>query len=1128
MQRQSAIDHQQSIIVKAPAGSGKTEMLVQRYLALLARDCSDPCQIIAITFTRKAAAEMLSRIKKELSLAQDSSYSPAHPYKQVTYKLAKEVLSKAEQKNWHKASLVTEDNVTTIDAFCHTLVSLSPLKAGFLTMPEIFTDSDLDDLYSDASELAMQTMKEELLDDKHNDREDLKQLLYLHDNSPAKLKASIAKILANRTSILPLIQNRDYDPQKQLELLCSLLSNRLIAIAPNNWLPRITAALAANRHNFEECLGPNIRIPDPTTNWQEASLEDWQALANILLTQSGGLRKQFTKTHGFISGTKQKEDIVSLVELVRAMGEDEWLALLAASRNWRDKYTAEELAIANMAKRVIKIAAIHLAQIFKRENKCDHTEIMLAAIEVMGQEQAPTLLAERLGHKLKHLLVDEFQDTSIGQLKLLEAITASWDESMSNTLFLVGDPMQSIYAFRQADVRIFNQLWQECKLGQVPLQRLTLTENYRSNKPIVDWLNQNFDDIFPKQANNLINSVTYTPAEAINDSGTSQQPAHLAVMHNEDITPTYEQIFAPVISKIKQIIEQEPQATIGILARKRSDATGILAMLHQEKIEFDAGKFSPMADNPLIIDIMSLTRAIYNTEDEIAWYACLRAPWCGLKLQDILTISQIKKDPDNTNLSLWDLLQNEANKSLERSVLSEDGGQRVKHFVSRLTLAMNIRRRTNWHNTIERAWTALRGKEFSSTPKDLADLELFMDNLQQASAGDKINLQEMENRLQLYGATFVSKSRIKIMTIHHSKGLEFDYVFIVNMNKRAGGNIGTSGLLDVADFIMDEAGQAGAVISANAPGYPEENRPVYAMLKNIKSTQQDQEQRRLFYVACSRARLGLFLHYLVKYKDGKEYELKASANSFLKLLQPDMLTEGLSDIQDLRQTQQDKKVHNTPVIQRLRQTELTEFTMVGEDEAKTQPFPDWHSPYDRMRGVVIHRMMELLADTTSEQLQQLSSAQNKTEHRQKFLDAATDEIKQLLRRHGLDEKETQQIILATAEVVDFCLEDERALWILKHDGMNEVGLMFKGPTSVRIDRTFVDNGSRWIVDYKTSEKGSFSKDDLDKFHQQLKGYAKAMDIFQQHSKNKQQLPIKLGIYCPQNGFWQEWDYKASA
>lgn len=1170
MSRESAINHQQSIIVKAPAGSGKTEMLVQRYLALLARDCKDPCQIVAITFTRKAAAEMLSRIRRELTLASEAP--PDSPHKKITHKLAQEVLAKAKQYKWHTPSLVTEENVTTIDAFCHTLVSLDPLKAGFLTMPEIFTDSDLDKLYKEAASQAIQTMKDAVLDevDKHK----LMHLLYIHNNSPVKLRAGVAKILANRTAVLPLIQDNNYQPQKQLEQLCKELCTLLSNRASTSWLQQITAALDANRENFESGA---YKPPPLDTDWTQTSLENWKALADAILTKSGSLRKQFREKAGFIKGSQTKEDIVSLIETLRDLcsGEsldaaadtswNEWLMLLQECRNWRDKYTEDELLSAEAAQRIIKLAAAHLAQIFKQENKCDHTEIMLAAIEVMGQEEAPSLLAERLGHRLKHLLVDEFQDTSVGQLNLLEAITSSWDESSNNTLFLVGDPMQSIYAFRQADVRIFNRLWEEQKLGQIPLARLTLKENYRSNEPIVDWLNKNFENIFPHQANNLINSVAYTQAKAMTAKGESLAPTHLAVKHNEEVQPTYEQIFSPVIDKIKEIMEQDPDATIGILARKRSDATGVLSLLQQDNIEFDADKFSSMEDNPLIIDLMSLTRAIYNTEDEIAWYACLRAPWCGLKLQDIVALSRINRDADNQQKSLWSLVldlagnshQESHQKSKEESKealkvsLSEDGIQRIKHFVAGISLAMGTRRRTNWHNVMDKAWQGLGGNHFATTPKDLADLDLFMDNLRQCSTDDKLDLEEMDKRMKLHGVAFSGNSRIRILTIHHSKGLEFDYVFLVNMNKR-GGNSSGDGLLEVTDFIMNDSGRAGAVISVNAPGYTVEDKPVHIMLKGIKKTQQDQELRRLLYVACSRARRGLFLHYLVSYKndedgegssDGKSHELKATHNSFLKLLEPEKLDEEVHPIQEIRRasrasSQQNKQNENIISngegipTRRIRQEDLNDFIQSAIGDANTQPFPDWHSPYERVRGIAIHRVMEILAAATSESIKQLAAGKGK----QELFESIAAETKQLITQQGLDTQQADKVLDDVSETIDFCLQDERALWIMHSDGMNECEFISKNAPMVRIDRTFVDAGTRWIVDYKTSEKGDFSDAELDKFHRQLHRYGKTFETFQEISQKRSQasngsaekLPIKLGIYCPQNGFWKEWEYQDTA
>ena len=117
--------------------------------------------------------------------------------------------------------------------------------------------------------------------------------------------------------------------------------------------------------------------------------------------------------------------------LEKLQQKNEWIEILAKSRLWAEEYKAEELQLVKAAQTLIKLASAHLLQIFKRDNKCDHSAIMLAAIAVMGQENSPTLLAERLGYRLRHLLVDEFQDTSYGQLQLLQAISAGWDAATS-------------------------------------------------------------------------------------------------------------------------------------------------------------------------------------------------------------------------------------------------------------------------------------------------------------------------------------------------------------------------------------------------------------------------------------------------------------------------------------------------------------------------------------------------------------------------------------------------------------------------------------------------------------------------------------------------------------------------
>src|SRR4029077_13341546 len=121
----------------------------------------------------------------------------------------------------------------------------------------------------------------------------------------------------------------------------------------------------------------------------------------------------------------------------------------------------------------------------------DYVEIALRALRALGSEEEPTDLALAFDARIDHLLVDEFQDTSVVQLDLLQRLTAGWTHGDGRTLFCVGDPMQSIYRFRNADVGLFLNLKRN-GLQQLRLTPLKLTVNFRSAKPVLDWVNGAF------------------------------------------------------------------------------------------------------------------------------------------------------------------------------------------------------------------------------------------------------------------------------------------------------------------------------------------------------------------------------------------------------------------------------------------------------------------------------------------------------------------------------------------------------------------------------------------------------------------------------------------------------------
>ena len=152
---------------------------------------------------------------------------------------------------------------------------------------------------------------------------------------------------------------------------------------------------------------------------------------------------------------------------------------------------------------ILRQAVAELRVVFAERGVVDFVELGLAAKEVLEDEEGnATELAADISERWRHLLVDEFQDTSRGQYELLTLIAKGWESAGQGTCFLVGDPMQSIYMFRQAEVEFFERTRRH-GLGEgasaLQLTPLQLQTNFRSHAGLVDRLNEMFGTIFPSQ-----------------------------------------------------------------------------------------------------------------------------------------------------------------------------------------------------------------------------------------------------------------------------------------------------------------------------------------------------------------------------------------------------------------------------------------------------------------------------------------------------------------------------------------------------------------------------------------------------------------------------------------------------
>ena len=524
--RREALDAARSFIVQAPAGSGKTELLIQRYLVLLAR-VDAPEEVVAITFTKKATAEMRARVLEALARAENDT-PPGKPHERVTWDLARAARARDRAAGWGISENANRLRIQTIDSLCHWLTRELPLASGFGAQPETLEDADA--LYAEAAGRTLAG-----LDSKEPWARHVATVLRHLDNHVERAQQLIADMLKVRDQWLRSVAGaRGKEREVLQEALANATRDALASLAA--LLPEaahadiVTAArYAAGNLAAQEKASPVIACRSMTA-LPGAALEDldaWRGVAAILLTNRGELRRRLTAEDGFppASGAKgaerqRREDAKAGVEAL--------IATLTPHRTFVEQlhftrllpppaYSDAQWEVVEALAVLLPVAVALLKVLFQERGQVDFTEVSQRAVQALGEPDAPTDLALALDYRIRHVLVDEFQDTSWSQYDLLAGLTAGWQPGDGRTLFVVGDPMQSIYRFRKAEVGLYMRAWHE-GIGPVARERLVLTVNFRSTGAIVRWFNEAFEQVLPDEEDLASGAVPFSPSVADGDA----------------------------------------------------------------------------------------------------------------------------------------------------------------------------------------------------------------------------------------------------------------------------------------------------------------------------------------------------------------------------------------------------------------------------------------------------------------------------------------------------------------------------------------------------------------------------------------------------------------------------------
>lgn len=1126
-QRQMALDPTQSFIVSAPAGSGKTGLITQRVLRLL---CSveNPEEILSITFTRKAAGEMSSRIHRAL---QAAAYEPrpSDAYEAQTWDIAAKAVERNRQLGWNLLEMPGRLRIQTIDGFCRYIASQFALETKLGALPE---PSEQPALHY---ELAARNFLQKIEDDSQLG-EQLGVLLAHTGNDTARCERLLADMLAKREQWLPLIYdargNQSYFQQVIDQIIGETLLQLQDALLPVAGELLSLADFAANHSPTDKdspltALAGITELPDISLE----GIRQWKILLSLLVTKAYEPRKQVSKNEGFPADKKEaKQRMAILLEWCRNQLHIQELILNALYLPEAEINQSQQLMLDALGYLLPRLAA-ELETVFKQHDQCDYPAITLAALEAIEpspEDQSISDITLRLDYQLRHILVDEFQDTSGAQIKLLEHLIAGWQPDDGRTLFLVGDAMQSLYGFRNANVGLFINA-QRHPIGPVQCTALTLSCNFRSQKGVIDWVNNTFSQAFPAVADISRGAVPYSPSEAFKASGSIPAVSFQGISGDD-----YEQLEAEYIANTcMELCDKHPGESVAILVRGRGHLKSIVPALRAAKLKWQAIDITPLASRMPVIDLLSITRALLSPADKIAWLAVLRAPFCGLGAADLLTISNSTPDngaqskPGDAILAQLEGLCD----SDGYNALSDYAQSRLKVVIPLLLNAWKNRARNSLRETIEQLWLELGGPATLYNNADLSDVRSYLDLLESwQCAGHLADWTGFQQAVEkLYAAPSgdncpnnnsenSNQTVIQLMTIHKSKGLEFDHVILPGLARRSASD--NKPLLRWSQHI-DELNQM-SLMMAPLGAHDEEDDSVYSYLKHEDAFKTRLENTRVLYVAATRAirKLYLFASLRPSKKQGWQAPGKGTLLAPIWKAIESGINDGIYSVHEGEERDTSQAVVTR--LQHLRRlpahfvsrspsmgaimtgSEETTTVSKGLTEARDEQNLSTRA---RLLGTVLHRTLKQIANEgvvnwTAQRIEQLPIAWRAQLKEQGILVTGPE-------LHSL------------GEAVKLMLADPKGQWILHNheQAQCEQALGYYQPEQDRIgtsviDRTFVDQGVRWIIDYKFSRPAD-GESEAQFIVRQTSAYQGQLRHYANLYKGLQDNPRRCALYFPQ-------------
>jgi ATP-dependent helicase/nuclease subunit A len=849
-----ACDPRRSIVVEACAGSGKTWLLVARMLRLLLAG-AEPSELLAITFTRKAAQEMRERL---MHLLHDMALAPD-----------KDVLALLEERGLGQEEAVTllplarslyqrvlcSSQALSIDTF-HSwfakLVRIAPLVAG---VPHGYSLSETSgELKADAYARLMQSIN----DTEYEDAKQALTTLYeeVGDTTAHRL---LDCFIEKRAEWWAMLQHGE--PLEQLHELCGEDGVRDARLCL--WEDE---ALLSSISSMATLLGKGSK-----TNQDRAVLIESAMTAGCSLESFAQLLNEFCDDKGKIRGNNhRKGKLLAAIEgqwgeSGGARFEEEFAAIAGRLLELQRRSCEMKVARINEALFAVGMVYLELYQTVKAEKRViDFADLEWHAYCLMNDSAHAAYLQSRLDARYKHILLDEFQDTNPLQWRVVQSwLEAYGSDAQQPSVFIVGDPKQSIYRFRRAEPRIFTAAAEMLQAMGADLLRTSQTR--RNAAEIVEVLNRSFKSnrIFSPQTtvsgkDGMVWRLPLVRIEKQDEVETSllslRNPLTTPREEEEDVRRFHEgHAVAQALLQAKEALGKMQEVNwrdVMLLVKKRTHLTAYESALREAGIPFLSDRRGGLLQSLEIADLIALLNFLTTPNDNLALAHILKSPICGASDDDLILLAQ--RDEFNWWLRMKAIPEELASPALLKSRTSLERWLQMSPYLPVHDLLDRILHEGELIARYAQAAPAMTRSQIIGNIESFMELALALDAGRYPSIPKFVEAlrrlqRDAESDAPDEAAIDASIDAVRIMTIHSAKGLEASIVVLLDANH-------TDPARDDIGILCDWPHDQMAPTHFSAFGKASERGMARDELFAAEDALKEQEDWNLLYVAMTRAK----------------------------------------------------------------------------------------------------------------------------------------------------------------------------------------------------------------------------------------------------------------------------------